>query len=58
MELLNEKYKDMVLKYTTSDFERAQEISDSFNVEALHSLLDYFAETFCPIVERFVGNSK
>ncbi len=39
--------------FDISDFERAQEISDNFNVKALHSLLDYFAETFCPIVKSF-----
>jgi hypothetical protein len=39
--------------FDISDFERAQKISDSFDVKALHSFLDYFAETFCPIVKSF-----
>ncbi len=30
------------------DFDRAQEISDSFDVARLHKLLDQFAQTFCP----------
>jgi hypothetical protein len=36
-----------------SDFKKAQKISDSFSVKALHTLLDVFAETYCPIVKRF-----
>jgi hypothetical protein len=36
-----------------SDFEKAQKLSDSFSVKALHNLLDFFAETFCPIIKRF-----
>jgi hypothetical protein len=36
-----------------SDFKKAQNISDSFDVKVLHHLLDYFAETFCPVVKRF-----
>lgn len=30
------------------DYNRAQEISDSFDVSKLHQLLDQFAQTFCP----------
>ncbi len=36
-----------------SDFGKAQEISDGFNVKILHRLLDQFAETFCPVVKCF-----
>jgi len=36
-----------------ADFEKAQEISDSFNVETLHRLIDDFAQAFCPIVKSF-----
>ncbi|UCH96407.1 MAG: hypothetical protein JSV88_06035 [Candidatus Aminicenantes bacterium] len=36
-----------------ADFEKAQEISDSFDVSILHRLLDDFAKTFCPIIKRF-----
>jgi hypothetical protein len=36
-----------------ADFEKAQEISDSFDVKILHRLLDDFAEAFCPIVKSF-----
>ena len=36
-----------------ADFEKAQEISDSFDVRILHRLLDNFADTFCPIIKRF-----
>ena len=36
-----------------SDFGKAQEISDRFDVKILHRLLDKFAETFCPIAKRF-----
>jgi hypothetical protein len=36
-----------------SDFGKAQEISDGFDVKILHRLLDQFAETFCPVVKCF-----
>ncbi len=36
-----------------ADFERAQEIADSFRVEVLHCTLDYYAKQFCPIIEKF-----
>ena len=36
-----------------ADFEKAQEISDSFDVKTLHRLLDDFAVAFCPIVKPF-----
>jgi len=35
------------------NFERAQQISDSFDVKKLHQLLDKFAQTFCPIFKDF-----
>lgn len=36
-----------------ADFEKAQQISDSFDVEILHRLLVDFADTFCPIIKSF-----
>jgi hypothetical protein len=36
-----------------TNFEKAQEISDSFDVNVLHRLLDDFAKTFCPIIKCF-----
>ena len=36
-----------------ADFEKAQQISDSFDVKVLHRLLDNFADTFCPIIKSF-----
>jgi len=34
-----------------SDFQKAQAISDSFNVESLHKILDIFAKNFCPVIK-------
>lgn len=33
------------------DFEKAQTVSDSFDVEALHKILDHFAKKFCPVIK-------
>ena len=35
------------------DFERAQQLSDSFNPKRLHQILDRYASIFCPIAEWF-----
>jgi len=35
------------------NFERAQQISDSFDVKKLHQFLDKFAQTYCPIFKDF-----
>ena len=43
---------DNAFSYIT-DFEKAQEISDNFNVKKLHELLDQFAQTYCPIHKYF-----
>lgn len=39
--------------FDISNFEKAQEISDSIDIKAIHRLFDYFAERFCPIIKRF-----
>jgi len=36
-----------------SDFDKAQDLSDSFNIETLHKTLDRFAKKFCPVTEQF-----
>ncbi len=36
-----------------ADFEKAQQIADSFQVEVLHRILDSYAKQFCPITEKF-----
>ena len=35
------------------DFDKAQELSDSFDIKALHRLLDKYSELFCPIQQVF-----
>jgi len=35
------------------DFMKAQELSDSIQIESLHKILDGFADTFCPIAHMF-----
>jgi hypothetical protein len=36
-----------------SDWSKAQKIADTFNVRALHKLLDRFARRFCPVIRHF-----
>jgi predicted transcriptional regulator len=36
-----------------SDFEMAQKLSNRFNPEELHKILDVFAKRYCPITARF-----
>jgi len=36
-----------------NDFSYAQTISDSFNVETLHKILDRFAKNYCPVIKQF-----
>ncbi|MDQ1352916.1 MAG: hypothetical protein QG657_3222, partial [Acidobacteriota bacterium] len=38
------------------NFERAQQISDSFDVKKLHQFLDKFAQTYCPIFKDFCNS--
>jgi hypothetical protein len=35
-----------------ADWHRAQELADSFSVEALHHLLDSLAQRFCPVIRH------
>ena len=35
------------------DYQRAQELSDSFSVEQLHQKLDQFAQEYCPVYSQF-----
>ncbi len=35
------------------DYEQAQKISDEFNIEKLHKILDQFAKKYCPIYTHF-----
>ena len=35
------------------DFEKAQAIADAFSPDTLHTALDDFARTYCPIIDRF-----
>ncbi len=36
-----------------SDFEKAQEIADSFSPEQLHTILDCLARRYCPFLKKF-----
>jgi hypothetical protein len=38
-----------------SSFDRAQRISDCFNVKRLHKLLDSYSKKLCPVTKRFVS---
>jgi hypothetical protein len=35
------------------DFSKAQDISDSIGVEALHAAMDVFAERYCPVIKKY-----
>nr|CBX27725.1 hypothetical protein N47_C17830 [uncultured Desulfobacterium sp.] len=35
------------------DFSKAQDISDSIRVEALHAAMDVFAEQYCPVIKNY-----
>lgn len=36
-----------------SDFNKAQELANSINIAQIHKKFDYFAKTFCPIINQF-----
>lgn len=36
-----------------SDYERAQQIADSFNIKRLHRILDRYASMYCSVVKQF-----
>jgi len=35
------------------DFSKAQDISDSIRIEALHTVLDIVAERYCPVIKKY-----
>lgn len=37
-----------------ADFNKAQELSDSFSAEELHAVLDKYAALYCPVIQHFV----